>query len=397
MCCLGLQIRSSPATTGSARPPTLWYTCQRQTTSTTHCTAASWATRGPGARPRCTSPCRQTEWQSCTSTRTSRRRACPTRRQERWTSTGSTSWTQPWRPATRRRRTRRPRHCCSNTSSSTEGPTTSLATPGEVLLEPTLTTLRNFLVRSNSQSSGELCGGRLPAGGLRHDPERLNRPVFTSCVPAIDSAFCDCIAPFQKQHHACMTHRSWFPAGLPEVEHSSPRSLFRCMGRTAVAPMPIFALFKQGRLPFARSMREAHTRANLIPASCPAEACTANRSSAAPLVPRATLPCSCMPTSFGPGCIAFAAQAHAQGRVPLHEHATLPTTGMPRRGFPAVGRTACAPTRRSLPCETSHACFLSEQGHSLAHHGVRKTDRHRPYTIGAAAFRSACTADATKV
>ena len=51
----------------------------------------------------------------------------------------------------------------------------TLATLGEVLLEPTLTTLGNFLVRSNSQSSGlgELHGGRLPAGGLRHDPERL--------------------------------------------------------------------------------------------------------------------------------------------------------------------------------------------------------------------------------
>ena len=43
----------------------------------------------------------------------SRRRACPTRRQERWTFTASRSWTQPWRPATRRRRrTRRPRPCC---------------------------------------------------------------------------------------------------------------------------------------------------------------------------------------------------------------------------------------------------------------------------------------------
>ena len=43
------------------------------------------------------------------------RRACPTKRQERWTSTASRSWTQPWRPATWRRRTRRPRRprpCC---------------------------------------------------------------------------------------------------------------------------------------------------------------------------------------------------------------------------------------------------------------------------------------------
>ena len=77
-----------------------------------NCTAASWATRAPGARPRCTSQCRQTEWRSCTLVRTSRHRACPTRRQERWTSTASRSWTQPWRPATRRRRTRRPRRCC---------------------------------------------------------------------------------------------------------------------------------------------------------------------------------------------------------------------------------------------------------------------------------------------
>ena len=45
----------------------------------------------------------------------------------------------------------------------------TLATLGEVLLEPTLTTLGNFLVRSNSQSS--VASARLPAGGLRHDPE----------------------------------------------------------------------------------------------------------------------------------------------------------------------------------------------------------------------------------
>ena len=49
----------------------------------------------------------------------------------------------------------------------------TLATLGEVLLEPTLTTLGNFLVRSNSHGLGQLRGGRLPAGGLRHDPERL--------------------------------------------------------------------------------------------------------------------------------------------------------------------------------------------------------------------------------
>ena len=46
----------------------------------------------------------------------------------------------------------------------------TLATLGEALLEPTLT-LGNFLVRSNSL--GQLHCGRLPAGGLRHDPQRL--------------------------------------------------------------------------------------------------------------------------------------------------------------------------------------------------------------------------------
>ena len=82
----------------AANPPTSWCTCPRQTTSTIHCTAASWATRAPGARPRCTSQFLQTELQSCTSVCTSKRRACPTKRQERWTFTASRSWTQPWRP-----------------------------------------------------------------------------------------------------------------------------------------------------------------------------------------------------------------------------------------------------------------------------------------------------------
>ena len=105
-------------------------------------------------------------------------------------------------------------------------------------------------------------------------------------------------------------------------------------------------------MPFARHMHEAHMRANLIPAACPAEACAAIQSSAAPQCPerRLSLRRSCMPTSFGPGCIAFAVQAHAQGRVSLQKHVSLRRTGMPRRGFPAVGRTACAPTHRSLPC-----------------------------------------------
>ena len=48
----------------------------------------------------------------------------------------------------------------------------TLATLKKVLLEPTLTTKGNFLVRSNSQSSvasASFNGGRLPAGGLRHE------------------------------------------------------------------------------------------------------------------------------------------------------------------------------------------------------------------------------------
>ena len=63
---------------------------------------------------------------------------------ERWTSTASRSWTS-----------------------------VTLATLGEVLLEPTLTTLGNFLVRSNSQWPWPASSGRLPAGGLCHDSECL--------------------------------------------------------------------------------------------------------------------------------------------------------------------------------------------------------------------------------
>ena len=50
-----------------------------------------------------------------------------------------------------------------------------MATLGEVL-EPTLTTLRNFLGALQQPELcglGQLHGGRLPAGRLRHDPERL--------------------------------------------------------------------------------------------------------------------------------------------------------------------------------------------------------------------------------
>ena len=49
----------------------------------------------------------------------------------------------------------------------------TLATLGEVLLEPTLTTLAGALQQPELRGLGQLHGGRLPAGGLRHDPERL--------------------------------------------------------------------------------------------------------------------------------------------------------------------------------------------------------------------------------
>ena len=52
----------------------------------------------------------------------------------------------------------------------------TLATLGEVLLEPTLTALAKFsgaLQQLELRGLSQLRGGRLPAGGLRHDPERL--------------------------------------------------------------------------------------------------------------------------------------------------------------------------------------------------------------------------------
>ena len=42
-----------------------------------------------------------------------------------------------------------------------------------MLLEPTLTTLAGALQQPELRGLGQLRGGRLPAGGLRHDPERL--------------------------------------------------------------------------------------------------------------------------------------------------------------------------------------------------------------------------------
>ena len=117
---------SSPAATGSARPPTSWCTCPRPTTSTTHCTAAS-RERAPGARPRCTSPCRQTEWRSC------------------WNG-------GRLRPPDPGRNTAASALLLKHEFLDGGADDVTLATLGEVLLEPTLTTLGNFLVRSNSSS-----------------------------------------------------------------------------------------------------------------------------------------------------------------------------------------------------------------------------------------------------
>ena len=130
----------------------------------------SFAGRAPGARPRCTSQCRPTELRSCTSGRTSRRRACPTRRPERWTSAASRSWTQPWRPATRRRRTLKHEFLDGGADDVT------LATLGEVLLEPTLTTLGNFLVRSNSQSS--VASASFAVGGFQLEGYAMTLSAF---------------------------------------------------------------------------------------------------------------------------------------------------------------------------------------------------------------------------
>ena len=135
---------------------------------------------------------------------------------------------------------------------------------------------------------------------------------------------------------------------LRSSPHSPLRRRSQMHGSTAVATLPFFAFVQQGRVPFARHGHEAHMRANLIPADCPAEACAAIYSSAAPQCPerRLSLRRSCMLTSLRPGRIAFAGQAHAQGRVTLQKHVSLRRTGLPRRGFPAVGRTARAPTHR---------------------------------------------------
>ena len=155
---------SSPAATGSARPPTSWCTCPRPT-STTRCTAASRATRAPGARPRCTSPSRQTELRSCTLARTSRRLRPPDpgrnpggRQHSGGGGHGGLGAAAEARVPRRRGRRRHAGHPGRGAAGAHAHHARQL--PG-ALQQPELCGL------------GQLCGGRLPAGGLRHDPERL--------------------------------------------------------------------------------------------------------------------------------------------------------------------------------------------------------------------------------
>ena len=78
------------------------------------------------------------------------------------TSTASRSWTQPWRNAAEAEEdTAALALLLKHEFLDGGADDVTLATLGEVLLEPTLTTLGNFLVRSNSQSVASATGGRL--------------------------------------------------------------------------------------------------------------------------------------------------------------------------------------------------------------------------------------------
>ena len=152
------------------RPPTSWCTCPRPTTSTTRCTAASWATRAPGARPRCTSPCLQTELQSCTSARTSRRRAS-----NQTAGTVDVYGLQILDATLEAGNTEEEDTAASALLLKHEfldggADDVTLPTLGEVLLEPTLTTLGNFLVRSNSRAPWPRPASRWEAASWRATP-----------------------------------------------------------------------------------------------------------------------------------------------------------------------------------------------------------------------------------
>ena len=111
----------------------------------------------------------------------------------------------------------------------------TLATLGKVLLEPTLTTLANFLVRS-TQLLGQLRGGRLPAGGAYQDVRasimgglscifqpyaRANNPELgEDNVPAEPSSWISYL-DFNAMYPAAMTHPMvkgpCEPVPLPEM------------------------------------------------------------------------------------------------------------------------------------------------------------------------------------
>ena len=101
--------------------------------------------------------------------------ACPTRRQERWTCTASRSWTQPWRPATRRD-TAASALLLKHEFLDGGADNVTLAILGEVLLEPTLTTLGNFLVHSNSQSS--VASASFAVGGFQLEGYAMTLSAF---------------------------------------------------------------------------------------------------------------------------------------------------------------------------------------------------------------------------
>ena len=162
--------------------------------------------------------------------------------------------------------------------------------------------------------------------------QAANRPVFTSCVPAIARAFCDCIVPFHFSKAASCMHDSSVSASCqkPAVTFQAPTS--DAWDAPLLLPCPFLHCSSRA----ACLLLEACMRRTCVPTSSQplAPQRHARRIDPRPhrLCPerRLRLRRSCMPTSFGPGCIAFAAQAHVQGRVSLHEHATLPRTGMPR-------------------------------------------------------------------
>ena len=104
--------------------------------------------------------------------RTSRRRACPTRRLERCTSTAS----ETGNAVEAEEDTAASALLLKHEFLDGGADDVTLATLGEVLLEPTLTTLGNFLVRSNSQSSVALAS--FTVGGFQLEGYAMTLSAF---------------------------------------------------------------------------------------------------------------------------------------------------------------------------------------------------------------------------